>query len=383
MSVLSADELQGTQSQAQQHEQPQQAQLPVPAAQHSSHSSQDVLHTSSSGRHQRHEFLVTAAQLRGMVQAAVDSSQAAAADEIIAEVAAKVLQAKQQRQERRAAKHAAAAAATAEQQGVDRVSSNGAEPAQTGSSSSKQQQMLPLAPMLAAALGTDLQRGLSGGAADAAARRAAFGSNSLAVSATSSFWQLLLEAASDSTLLLLTAAGAVSLALAAGTGKEAADFIDGAAILASVAICAGVTAVTNYQKEEKFRQLNRLKEDVPVRGAEGRGEVGGVTAASSSNSLSSGRWAGSYAVLYFSGVTLLHCVFYYRQKKLCCARTASCCGAHCLFCWRCRGVQVRVMRGGAELTLSCWDLLVGDLLLVEAGDILPADGLLVAGGSLK
>ncbi|WIA29940.1 hypothetical protein OEZ86_000039 [Tetradesmus obliquus] len=161
--------------------------------------------------------------------------------------------------------------------------------------------------MLAAALGTDLQRGLSGGAADAAARRAAFGSNSLAVSATSSFWQLLLEAASDSTLLLLTAAGAVSLALAAGTGKEAADFIDGAAILASVAICAGVTAVTNYQKEEKFRQLNRLKEDVPV----------------------------------------------------------------------------RVMRGGAELTLSCWDLLVGDLLLVEAGDILPADGLLVAGGSLK
>jgi Ca2+-transporting ATPase len=45
--------------------------------------------------------------------------------------------------------------------------------------------------------------------------------------------------------------------------------------------------------------------------------------------------------------------------------------------------QVRVVRGGAELTLSCFDLLVGDVLLVEAGDILPADGLIFAGGQIK
>jgi hypothetical protein len=44
---------------------------------------------------------------------------------------------------------------------------------------------------------------------------------------------------------------------------------------------------------------------------------------------------------------------------------------------------VRVVRGGAEVTLSCFDLLVGDVVLVEAGDILPADGLLYAGGALK
>jgi magnesium-transporting ATPase (P-type) len=46
-------------------------------------------------------------------------------------------------------------------------------------------------------------------------------------------------------------------------------------------------------------------------------------------------------------------------------------------------LQVRVIRGGAELTLSCFDLLVGDVLLVEAGDILPADGLIFAGGQIK
>jgi len=62
------------------------------------------------------------------------------------------------------------------------------------------------------------------------------------------------------------AAGAVSLSLAAATRKEAADFIDGAAILASVAICVNVTAVTNYQKESKFRQLNSLKQNIPVSG---------------------------------------------------------------------------------------------------------------------
>jgi magnesium-transporting ATPase (P-type) len=125
-------------------------------------------------------------------------------------------------------------------------------------------QLLQLPVVLASALRSDLAHGLSGDAADLAARAAAFGSNCLAAAATSSFWQLLLEAASDSTILLLLAAGTVSLSLAAATGKEAADFIDGAAILASVAICVTVTAVTNYQKESKFRQLNSLKENIPV-----------------------------------------------------------------------------------------------------------------------
>jgi magnesium-transporting ATPase (P-type) len=41
------------------------------------------------------------------------------------------------------------------------------------------------------------------------------------------------------------------------------------------------------------------------------------------------------------------------------------------------------MRRGVEATVSCFDLLVGDVMLVEAGDILPADGLLFAGGQIK
>jgi magnesium-transporting ATPase (P-type) len=270
---MSTDELEGKVQQRQQQQrsdlqvQVQQAQLSEPQLQQdtgSEHVPDSI--SSSSSRRSRHEFLITAGQLRGMVQAAVDSSQAAAADEVIADVTAKVLQAKQQRRERRAAKHAAAAAAAGGDQQEASSSSNGAAAPMSSNGSKPQQQQLALPALLAAALGTDLQRGLSGDSADAAARMSAFGSNSLAATATSSFWQLLLEAASDSTLLLLTAAGAVSLGLAGFTGKEAVDFIDGAAILASVAICANVTAVTNYQKEEKFRSLNRLKENAPVRG---------------------------------------------------------------------------------------------------------------------
>jgi hypothetical protein len=270
---MSIDQLEGELQQLQQRPelkvQVQQAQLSGPQAQQDAGSEHGPDGSSSSSRRSRHEFLITAAQLRGMVQAAVDSSQAAAADEVIADVTAKVLQATQQRRERRAAKHAAAAAALGDQQAVS-PSSNAAAAPMSSNGSQPQQQQLPLPALLAAALGSDLQRGLSGDAADAAARMSAFGSNSLAATATSSFWQLLLEAASDSTLLLLTAAGAVSLGLAAGTGKEAVDFIDGAAILASVAICANVTAVTNFQKEEKFRQLNKLKENVPVSQGQGR-----------------------------------------------------------------------------------------------------------------
>ncbi|KAI8463798.1 MAG: hypothetical protein J3K34DRAFT_526699 [Monoraphidium minutum] len=162
---------------------------------------------------------------------------------------------------------------------------------------------------LAGALRTSLRRGLpEGDAADAAARSAAFGANRLPDAATSSLWQLIAEAAGDATMVMLMAAGGLSLGLSAATHAEAADFIDGAAILASVAICVGFAAGTNYSKESKFRRLNSTKDDVPV----------------------------------------------------------------------------RVIRGGREVSISAPGLLVGDVLLVEAGDILPADGLLLPGsGELK
>lgn len=44
---------------------------------------------------------------------------------------------------------------------------------------------------------------------------------------------------------------------------------------------------------------------------------------------------------------------------------------------------MRVVRGGKERSISTYDLLVGDVLLVDTGDILPADGLLFESSNLR
>lgn len=240
-------------------------------------------HSGSSSGHHSKVFAVTVQQLRQLVQAGVDDSQFDAAAAVI-QTLAEQLQEKQELHRQRKQQKAADGAAAGSSGSLGSLgslgssgslasisngksSSNGAATvsaaATAAAAASGSLAVLPRA--LASALGSSLSSGLSGSKSDVAARVAAFGSNSLAAAATSSFWQLLLEAASDSTLMLLMAAGAVSLGLAASTGKEAVDYIDGAAILASVAICVTVTAVTNYQKEAKFRQLNNLKENIPVR----------------------------------------------------------------------------------------------------------------------
>lgn len=207
---------------------------------------------------QRQPFGASIADLRQLLQAGVDDSQAEAAVAVIRRLNGALLQKKQRRAHKQQQQNGGAAARAP----ASTSSSSNRSAATATDSASPSLTLLPRA--LASALGSSLSGGLGCEPADVAARLAAFGANSLAAAATSSFWALLLEAASDSTLLLLMAAGGVSLALAASTGKEAADFIDGAAILASVVICVTVTAVTNYQKEAKFRQLNSLKENIPV-----------------------------------------------------------------------------------------------------------------------
>ena len=46
-------------------------------------------------------------------------------------------------------------------------------------------------------------------------------------------------------------------------------------------------------------------------------------------------------------------------------------------------MQVRVVRDGTEARVSTYDLVVGDVVLVETGDIIPADGVLFEGADIK
>ena len=46
--------------------------------------------------------------------------------------------------------------------------------------------------------------------------------------------------------------------------KGGDSWIEGAAIMAAVAVVVLVTAVNNFQKEAQFRELNKLNEDTQV-----------------------------------------------------------------------------------------------------------------------
>lgn len=68
-------------------------------------------------------------------------------------------------------------------------------------------------------------------------------------------------------MILLSLSGLLLLTLNAYTpvgGGGGTDWIEGVAILAAVIIVVGVSSVTNYQKEGKFRELNTLKDDIQV-----------------------------------------------------------------------------------------------------------------------
>mmetsp|Transcript_5817 Transcript_5817/g.15174 ORF Transcript_5817/g.15174 Transcript_5817/m.15174 type:complete len:1075 (-) Transcript_5817:70-3294(-) len=162
---------------------------------------------------------------------------------------------------------------------------------------------------LAEALRTSATRGLCESEAELERRADDFGRNTLPASTSLSFLELLWEALQDVTLYALIASGIFSLVTGYFVGGEGGDSgsLEGAAILASVAVVVLVTAVNDYQKESQFQELSAAKEEV----------------------------------------------------------------------------QVRVIRNGTQITLSNFDLLVGDLMVVEGGDILAADCVLSSGSMLK
>eukprot|EP00164_Ancoracysta_twista_P000047 GFYU01000064.1.p1 GENE.GFYU01000064.1~~GFYU01000064.1.p1 ORF type:complete len:946 (-),score=362.31 GFYU01000064.1:351-3188(-) len=147
-------------------------------------------------------------------------------------------------------------------------------------------------------------------------RRNAFGSNEAPDPPVKTFLGLLWEALQDTTLIILVVSAVISLFLGI-TVKDAdkdsdgyedknTGWIEGAAILLAVAIVSLVTAGNDYQKEQQFRALNKVKEN----------------------------------------------------KK------------------------VKVLRGGQQTVTTTFDLTVGDIVVLDTGDAVPADGLYIEGHGL-
>ncbi|ORC87793.1 putative P-type ATPase [Trypanosoma theileri] len=118
---------------------------------------------------------------------------------------------------------------------------------------------------LAKLLRTDLLRGLPVETAEALqARRAAFSVNELPPAAEVTFMDLVWDSLGDRMMQLLMISAVTSLLLGltvpdvhTGRVDYAHGWIEGAAILLSVAIVTLVSSLNNYQKEQKFKELMR------------------------------------------------------------------------------------------------------------------------------
>ena len=89
--------------------------------------------------------------------------------------------------------------------------------------------------------------------------------SSCAVCMQVSFFELLKGAFDDFTIKVLLASGLLSIGLDQAFHAEENGWIEGAAILAAVAIVTLVSATNDWSKEQQFRQLSELAEGGQVR----------------------------------------------------------------------------------------------------------------------
>ena len=81
-----------------------------------------------------------------------------------------------------------------------------------------------------------------------------------------SFLELISNTLGDFTIIVLIISGVASVALELAFGKAGDNgWIEGAAILAAVAVVALVTAVNDYEKEQQFRELSALSSETQVK----------------------------------------------------------------------------------------------------------------------
>ena len=79
-----------------------------------------------------------------------------------------------------------------------------------------------------------------------------------------SFLELIAGTLEDFTLIVLVISGVASIVLEQLFGAGDSGWVEGAAILAAVAVVALVTAVNDYEKEQQFRELSALSSETEV-----------------------------------------------------------------------------------------------------------------------
>ena len=154
-------------------------------------------------------------------------------------------------------------------------------------------------------LKTDPKRGIS----SEINRENDFGSNKLFIEPVPPFCSYVKEALDDLMIKILIGAAFVQIILGATFGEDPTkDWIDGLSIIAAVIVVTLVGSITNYNKETKFHELNKIQN---------------------------------------------------------------------------QGTIYKIIRNGISEDIKNDDILVGDLINIMVGDILPADLLLIEGNGIK
>ncbi|GAB4821345.1 hypothetical protein N2152v2_008391 [Parachlorella kessleri] len=220
---------------------------------------------------------------------------------------------------------------------------------------------------LAQRLGSSVQGGLDSDEAALDARRRLYGSNLLKAPQEATFLELVWEALQDFTIIILLVAGAASLGLelvinggsttSGGPAPALADPPAAAAAAAAAALsAAGAVAAAGSAAGVVD----------PAMGAS-------AGSGSSSSGGGGGSWIEGASILASVVVVVMVTAVNNYQKE---RQFRELQEVH-------RDVKVRAIRDGRERRMSVFDVLVGDLLLVETGDILPVDGVLVEGSDIK
>jgi Ca2+-transporting ATPase len=154
-----------------------------------------------------------------------------------------------------------------------------------------------------------------------------YSQNKLPARKSTGFLKLLWFAYNDKIIILLTIAAIISLSLGIYETVDeghGVDWIEGVAICVAILIVTVVTAANDWQKERQFAKLNK--------------RVGGMTS------------------------TFVNVVLTMSQNS---------------------DREVKAVRSGKVAMISIFDITVGDVLHLEPGDSVPADGILISGHGIK
>ncbi|KAJ6673157.1 CALCIUM-TRANSPORTING ATPASE [Salix viminalis] len=191
---------------------------------------------------------------------------------------------------------------------------------------------------VADALKTDTEKGIYGDDTDLLKRKNAFGSNTYPQKKGRSFWMFLWEAWQDLTLIILMVAAVASLVLGMKTEGVKEGWYEGASIAFAVILVIVVTDYLvmlsgHFVKSPNFLPMTRMMEMMLH--------------------ILDGSISDYKQSLQFQNLN---------EEK--------------------RNIHLEVVRGGRRTDVSIYDIVAGDVIPLNIGDQVPADGILITGHSL-